>query len=475
MKRFIYTICLAFIFGACENWLDVSPKTNIQEKDLFNREQGFKEALTGIYIKMSDQNLYGRELTYGFMDILAQRYANPQNQNADYDDPAVWYVYPSTRTERYTTIFWSEHYNLIANLNNLLANIEQRSEVITTEGLYDIIKGETIGLRAFLYFDLLRMFGPVYQENSSSPSIPYRTEFNRDVAKLAPANQVVDSIISDLKTAEILLENDPMNIVFNPGYVPTGFLDNRFNRMNKYAVRALLARVYLWKGDKTNAAQKAQEVIDAEKSSGAKQFALITDNTQDKLGSTELIFALNMDSETFADVIDNDFYISRWSYYVLMDLNKLYAIFDTQNDGLNDMRIKEGLGFSITTTGAYTLKYSQDNLISPALKNTMPLIRLAEMYYIVAECTDDLDLAATCISAVREARGIEKVTFASEAERMQHIEKEYRKEFYAEGQLWYFYKRLGYKTFLYCPIDNMTEANYRFAIPDDEIILGNIN
>ena len=76
MKRFIYTICLAFIFGACENWLDVSPKTNIQEKDLFNREQGFKEALTGIYIKMSDQNLYGRELTYGFMDILAQRYAS---------------------------------------------------------------------------------------------------------------------------------------------------------------------------------------------------------------------------------------------------------------------------------------------------------------------------------------------------------------------------------------------------------------
>lgn len=419
MKRFIYTICLAFIFGACENWLDVSPKTNIQEKDLFNREQGFKEALTGIYIKMSDQNLYGRELTYGFMDILAQRYANPQNQNADYDDPAVWYVYPSTRTERYTTIFWSEHYNLIANLNNLLANIEQRSEVITTEGLYDIIKGETIGLRAFLYFDLLRMFGPVYQENSSSPSIPYRTEFNRDVAKLAPANQVVDSIISDLKTAEILLENDPMNIVFNPGYVPTGFLDNRFNRMNKYAVKALLARVYLWKGDKTNAAQKAQEVIDAEKSSGAKQFALITDNTQDKLGSTELIFALNMDSETFADVIDNDFYISRWSYYVLMDLNKLYAIFDTQNDGLNDMRIKEGLGFSITTTGAYTLKYSQDNLISPALKNTMPLIRLAEMYYIVAECTDDLDLAATCISACFARRGgIEKVTFASEAERI---------------------------------------------------------
>ena len=67
------------------------------------------------------------------------------------------------------------------------------------------------------------------------------------------------------------------------------------------------------------------------------------------------------------------------------------------------------------------------------------------------------------------------VSFANETEKMNNIEKEYRKEFYAEGQLWYFYKRLGYETFLYCPVDKMVEANYRFAIPDDETILGNIN
>ena len=55
------------------------------------------------------------------------------------------------------------------------------------------------------------------------------------------------------------------------------------------------------------------------------------------------------------------------------------------------------------------------------------------------------------------------------------LEKEYRKEFYGEGQLWFFYKRLGYETFMFCPINRMTEANYRFSIPDDEIALGNIN
>lgn len=470
MNRFIYCIiCLALSFSACDDWLDVSPKTNIQEEDLFDKEQGFKEALTGIYIKMCDQNLYGKQLTYGFMDILAQRYANPQNQYADYDDATVWYTYPSTRTENYTNNFWAGHYNLIANLNNLLVNIDERGDVITTSGLRDIIKGEVLGLRGFLYLDLLRMYGPIYKDNASSPSIPYRTEFNRDVVKLSPASTVIDNIINDLKNAEELLKNDPMNITFYTSYVPTGFLDNRFNRMNKLAVKAALARAYLWKGDKTNAALKAAEVVDS------GRFTFVTDNVQDKLFSTELIFALNMDSETFADVIENDFKISSWSYYVLMDLDKLYEIFDTATDGMNDMRLKEGLGFDITTTGAYTMKYSQDNLISPALKNTMPLIRLAEMYYILAECESDLTKSAKYISDVRVARGIEEVTFSSEEEKMNNIEKEYRKEFYAEGQLWYFYKRLGYETFLNCPVSNMTESNYRFPIPDDETILGNIN
>lgn len=470
MNKLIYFVCcVSFALSSCSDWLDVKPKTNIEEEDLFKNEQGFKEALTGIYIKMCSTDLYGREMTYGFMDILAQRYVNSQNQNANYDEADVWYAYPSTKTEAYTDKFWSEDYNLIANLNNLIKNIDERGDVITSDGYRDIIKGEAIGLRSFLYFDLLRMFGPIYKDNSSSPSIPYRTTFDRETSKLLPASTIIDNIISDLKEAEELLEKDPMTITFPTSGTPTGFLSNRFNRMNKYAVKAELARAYLWKGDKTNAALKAKEVI------SNKQFALISDNTLDKLGSTELIFALNMDSETFPDQVTSDFNLASWSYYVLMDVNRFYDIFSTTTDGMNDMRVKEGCGFTVSSSGAVTLKYSQDNLPSPVLKNTMPLIRLSEMYYIVAECTDDLEESARQLSIVRSARGIDEVTFQSETEKMSNIEKEYRKEFYAEGQLWYFYKRLGYETFLNCPVASMTESNYRFSIPDDETILGNIN
>lgn len=476
IHKYIYTIALiaTISLSSCSDWLQVNPKTHVDEDDLYKKEQGFKEALTGIYIKMCDVSLYGREMTYGFMDQIAQRYVNNQNQYADYNKD-IWYTYPSTKTESYTNSFWKEQYNTIANINNLLQRIQTDGNNIKTAGLKDIIEGEALALRAYLYFDLLRMFGPIYALNSQSPSIPYRTEFNREETKLSTAQQAIEYIINDLLKAEQLLENDAMRISFpTSGTGETDFLSNRFNRMNKYAVKATLARAYQWKGDKNNALKYALEVINAKRSNGNNIFQLVTDNAQDKLLSTELIFALNMDSETFKTRVTSDFELTSWNFYIIMDVNRLYQIFNTTEDGMNDIRIKEGMGFNISTNGATTLKYNQDNLKSPVLKNNIPLIRLAEMYYIAAESTEDMQQAATYINTIRMARGLDEITIGDETKRKNELEKEYRKEFYAEGQLWYFYKRHAYASFLNCPIANMTEANYRFSIHDDEVLLGNV-
>ena len=71
-------------------------------------------------------------------------------------------------------------------------------------------------------------------------------------------------------------------------------------------------------------------------------------------------------------------------------------------------------------------------------------------------------------------RGIDP-TVCTEANCLNEIEKEYRKEFYGEGQLFYFYKRNGYTTFLHSPLSNMTESNYMFSWPDDETLFGKTN
>lgn len=106
-KLYYLAACLLALCTSCSDWLDVKPKTNVEEEDLFKNEQGFKEALTGIYIKMSETQLYGRELTYGFLSQLAQNYLSDGNELADYYED-TWYTYPSTRTETYINDFWTE-------------------------------------------------------------------------------------------------------------------------------------------------------------------------------------------------------------------------------------------------------------------------------------------------------------------------------------------------------------------------------
>lgn len=476
-------IVLGMFATSCSDWLDVKPKTAVNEEDLYSRELGFKEALTGIYIQMSNKALYGRELSYGITDILAQRYepGGGSDKELTYTNPD-WYKFPSVKTETYVNSIWGKMYNTIANINNLLAWTEKNKAVISTPGYYGIIRGEALGLRAFLYFDLLRLYGPIYGTpgGPSSPSLPYRTEFSRDDKSLATAEQLLLNIEKDLLEAELLLKDDPMYIDFpqaasDQSKSQDEFLMYRFKRMNRYAVKALLARMYLWKGNAGNAAKYASEVIDGVDKDGNNHFTLVTDNSVDRIFSSELIFSLSVDK--FDEQVDVDFKISPYTTtYYLNDKKRLDEMFDVKTDGFNDMRFREGQGFQSSSTSTVCSKYDQRGMFSFALKNTAPLIRLSEMYYILAECETDLREAANLLSQVRAARGIDDIeTFRNAEDKEFQIMKEYRKEFYAEGQLWFYYKRHGYKTFQHCPLEiDMTEANYRFSIPDNEKELGHL-
>lgn len=67
MKKYIVGICFSMLFfTSCSDWLNVEPKTTVKEEEVFSRELGFKEALTGAYIKMASTGLYARNLSYGF-------------------------------------------------------------------------------------------------------------------------------------------------------------------------------------------------------------------------------------------------------------------------------------------------------------------------------------------------------------------------------------------------------------------------
>lgn len=454
---------LALMFAACDSWLDVKPKKLVEEEDLFSSENGFKEALTGIYLKLGKKELYGREMTYGFIDVLGQYWQPLDNGKSKFDDP-LYYTFPSTATSEYTESIWRKMYNEIANINNLLAWLEKKREVLQTPGYYEIIKGEALGLRAFLHFDLLRTYGPVYSENKEAKSIVYRTEFEADSRELLPASRVIQRIVEDLQQAEKLLADDPLSFEFPKYSVQEEdmegdpFLVYRYRRMNLYAVKALAARVHLYGENWTEAAGYAKEVIDS------KLFKLVYDNTVDRVYSTELIFSLYI--PRFADQIAGDFSPGR--YYLIGKRSFLDEMFDTYIDGKNDIRYK---AYKEDNNGIFSQKYEQSGMWV-STEGTIPLIRLSEMYYILAECAKTDKESYGWLNDVREARSIDDISYNTPGSRLLNIEKEYRKEFCGEGQLFFFYKRNYYRSFLHCPLQEMTQKNYVFSLPENEIVFG---
>ena len=476
MKKifYIFTCAALLAMTACSEWIDVSPKTDVESDELFDSESGFKNALIGIYGRMTFLETYGREMTFGYVEELAQRYDiggvpyDPLTADDIYD-----YVSTGTDSKTRQATIWANMYQTIANINSLLTHIETEGDNIITEGYHDLIKGEALGLRALHYFDLLRLWGPVYSEDPTATSIPFRDKFTSDLIAPMPANVVAERILDDLYEADSLLVNDEMNYGYDANEI---FTCERQYRMNKYAVKALLARVNLWVGDKEEAARYAREVIEG------CGLELVSDNSEDVSMKGETLFGLLMDDmETkLRDYWSNDLSDGREfrgnSLCVILEDNR-NAVFEPQTIGINDIRANGFASDRSSTTRYMCQKYlgNEEYAVDGYCEN-VPLIRLSEMYYILAECVS-LDESVEYINEVRTTRGISRAyayqagAFQTEADRLEALRNEYSKDFFAEGQYFYFLKRNNYATFYRCPVTNMRNY-YVFPLPDDEVEFG---
>lgn len=110
-------ICL-FAFCSCDSWLSVSPSNEMPVEDQFGSEQGVKDALAGAYVLVKDQNLYGKALSFGYIENMASLW-----------DAAVASVEESLTLHEYDKVtgavdnLYGKMYNAIANVNNILDHI----------------------------------------------------------------------------------------------------------------------------------------------------------------------------------------------------------------------------------------------------------------------------------------------------------------------------------------------------------------
>lgn len=73
MKKYIVcSLCFWILCSSCNDWLDVKPQGQTEEEDMYTTYEGFKDALTGCYVKLKDRDLYGEGLTMSLIESLAQ-------------------------------------------------------------------------------------------------------------------------------------------------------------------------------------------------------------------------------------------------------------------------------------------------------------------------------------------------------------------------------------------------------------------
>ncbi|MES2773053.1 MAG: RagB/SusD family nutrient uptake outer membrane protein [Bacteroidota bacterium] len=445
-------IAVTVLFApGCKKFLDVPPKDLVPQATLLKDEQGFKDALTGVYLGMdkpkngANYGLYTTNLSMGMMSTLAYNYDNATVPNIGvggaFFNNVVYYVYLDGEVRKEIDGIWGGMYNNIANLNNILIQIGSKEEIFNRDN-YNRVKGEATALRALFHFDLLRMFGQPPLSGPAVKAIPYVTQFTIRSTPFVTLQAGLDSCIVDLLAAKDMLAATDTSAVLKG--VDDAFTSYTQNHLNYWAVQALLARVYLYKGDLENAEIYSKSVI------GSNKFPLISSNVagaaniiRDRTFSQEHLFSVY--STSIKDYSGSLFGTATALRLLPAGKNTVYT---SGSGNASDYRYTSWFDNNASAINVPS-KFFQDNNLPYELQGNVPVIRASEMYYIAAECANnknDIASGASLLNKVRAARGLNALNAAGITNTdslSTEIMREYQKEFIQEGQTFFYYKRLN--------------------------------
>jgi starch-binding outer membrane protein, SusD/RagB family len=464
---------------ACNDFLDVRPKSEKVEDELFETADGFESAIYGVYGSLQASSaLYCKDLYWGLTDCMAQDF--DQNSTDDGTRSAERYDYENSYVKTRFANIWTGAYTSIGYANNVLKNLEGRTS--DELPLYNLYKGEMLAVRAYLHFDMLRLF---CSTDTSKQGVPYTTSYSMQENEFKTVGETYELIIKDLLEAEQLLSEEKDDIVYprnNEMYFK--FQNYRETHCNYYAVLGMLAKVYWMKGDMTNAAKYAEMVIESGKFPLAEP-SEIKDLFAGKLSPKETLWGLY--SNTYNETANSYLYTyqSYFSYdpYTddsgtthLMPYDKVYSQDVTGID--QDYRknwFKKGTGNvrCLKTVDYYTIEESQNTPSDWTTRiSGITMLHVSELYLIAAEALLDTDYskALAYFNAETNSRGLPSlrndVTLTKDM-----IFNEYHKEMFGEGQVWYNMKRLNKNitSNLDSKVIPASDDVYVIPIPQDEL------
>lgn len=414
------------------NTLDVEPQNSIPADQAFQTKEDIDRGILGAYASFQSLSYYGR--TYNiFSDLSADNLSHPIDATAtEYAEVDNNNILPENGS---VSGIWAICYDGINVANNVIVKVPTIEGM--TEDERNAAFAELYFIRALNHFNLLNYFGAVPLKLMPTVGVTGLDAPRNSV------NEVYAKIIEDLTFASV--------------YLPTS---GDKTRATKYAAKAMLARVYLYKGDDAQAAAMATEVINDGNYTILPNYATIFADDE----SAESIFEIYFSQTERNRIAEYNFPKSLNGRREVGPSESLLAAYEA-----NDSRYEASIAFA--GTEAYAIKYDD---LSLGADNVI-VIRLAEMYLIRAEANANLngsiDAIKSDINVLRQRANLTSTNANTIAQLQTAIEKERRVEFAFEGQRWFDLVRTG-RAIAVLPNVNSNNQTL-FPIPSSEIQTNN--
>lgn len=489
---FCFLLFLPCLLSSCDDWLDVRGENIAKEQDQFENYKGFRDVLTGIYMKMGATDLYGQRMTMTDIECLADLW-NPATETGD---PTKYYLskhdYSKDEPKSVFKSIYASAFTVITSANVLLKNLEEEGGNIADAKARDMIKGEAYAIRAYCQFDLLRLFGQLPQGGSKTVKLPY--SYTTSISEM-PAyfdyNEYVNRLGQDIDQAEKLLkDSDPIfESTFSQLNSPSNNVQDDFkyyrqSRLNYWAVRALHARLALYTGKTSEAHSIAMDIINAKGADGQPLITLsgISDyqNGYNGLPSECLFYISKYDVNDYANRVligGLDMQVRDYYYSITNDmLNELYASIPgataSHNRYLNEWnRLAKDVSSKIAPTlKKYWYDESKNNNANTLVTKLqiIPMLRLSEIYLIAMETSNSLSEVQSLYDTYMAACAFTLYTpFESLEQAREEIINEYRRELFGEGQMFFTYKRKA-STWMMWNTETIKEDDYVLPLPATE-------
>ncbi len=428
MKKYILLLGVVLTLGfySCsEDWMsDVVPTDKLDAAEAFNTIKDGRNAVNGVFSLMQDEDYYGADIVvYGDLKGI-----DVQSKSIGKRDDQM-YLFRET-TEASPSGLWTRPYQCLVSVNNAIVNMDKLEAANEEEEAQkNEIEANFYALRGLIHFDLLKVFAriptAIEGDVGSELGIVLADHVIGKDEKPMRAN-LEDSykfVIADLQKAIALM---PANA-------------NTEGWFTINAVKALLAKVYLYNGDNQLAFDLAQEVI------GSKAYSLVKygeykDSWLNSSNNPEAILTLvNTDEDNASrEGVGNLWNKEGYNTMILTESFQQLIYADASDDRLNAIEedVQKDEDGNVTGTEYLCMKYPEQYAY------LLRMIRLSEMYFIAAEATykvnsANADKAAELLNVVLKERLNKENVLSADDVSVDRILVEKRKEFVGEGSTFF--------------------------------------